>query len=397
MHVVRGERRERSGELPHDIRSPGPRADAEPERPRAPRVGLDRGHVLCELGRVRLGVGLPSAQAVLFVGEEHRSNRALRLQAQGPDQPDRLHRDRASGAVILRARSDVPRVQVSSDHDELVGLLGSLDLADHISGLRIGEGLARHRERDPNSVACNEKPLDQLGVLRRDRRRRNMGDAVFVPHRARMGKPQVGRREGADHHADRPYLRGRGGPGKPQPDGGSVPAIVAAVRVDPLVVEDDLPLGLVAQRFDLVEARHLDDLSGDSVRSGPVAHAERQDRHRMRHGGQDPAARVAANPVRHHRLLGADQVEAVALHLLHAPADRLLEILGAGEARTDAVGEPRQLAVGTVASESRVDDPLHRVGLGRSEQREHEACEHGDRNEVLHRSRMLTSTAEDPR
>jgi len=179
-----------------------------------------------------------------------------------------------------------------------------------------------------------------------------------------VGRPEVRGREGPDQHADRADAGGLRGTAVPKPHSGSVAAIRAAVREDLLVVEDDLPLRPVAERLDLLEARDLDDLGGDPFRRRRIAHAERHHDHRVLGGSEDFSVLHAADPVRHHNLLGPDAVDAVPPHLFLGPADRLLEVLRSGQSRADAIGQVGELPISTVAGETGGDEPLHRVVAG---------------------------------
>src|SRR5690349_19191754 len=87
--------------------------------------------------RVPLRVGARTTRAVLFVGPEDETNGPPRLDAELLHQPERLPRDHASHAVVRRARADVPRVDVTTEHDNLVRLLAAADLGDDIGGFDV--------------------------------------------------------------------------------------------------------------------------------------------------------------------------------------------------------------------------------------------------------------------
>ena len=72
-------------------------------------------------------------------------------------------RDRDPGAVVLRAGSDVPRVEVSADHDDLVGRLAPSDVADHVGRFaRRGGSCTTIVNGDRHGLARGEKAVDQL-------------------------------------------------------------------------------------------------------------------------------------------------------------------------------------------------------------------------------------------
>src|SRR5207244_2902631 len=88
-----------------------------------------------QLVLVNPGVLLGAVQALLLAGEEDEADRPLRPDRAPGDDAGRLEDDRAAGAVVRRAVAEVPRVEVGTDDDVLVGLLAAPDLADRVEHL----------------------------------------------------------------------------------------------------------------------------------------------------------------------------------------------------------------------------------------------------------------------
>ena len=150
------------------------RAAGEPEARRAEdaAVGLEHHHVVGELRPVALEVGASAGEAVLFVGEEHDAHRAARPQVELLHQPQRFPRHDAAAAVVCRAGADVPGIEVAADDDDFVGPLAAADLADDVRRVGIGQELGLHLQADADLRAAVLHALQALGVLDRDRGRR---------------------------------------------------------------------------------------------------------------------------------------------------------------------------------------------------------------------------------
>ncbi len=78
-----------------------------------------------DLGGVRVAVGAAAASAVLLVGPEHHANRPPRPEAKPLHQTHGLPRGHGAAAVVHRALSHVPRVDVSAEDHDLVGFLAA--------------------------------------------------------------------------------------------------------------------------------------------------------------------------------------------------------------------------------------------------------------------------------
>ena len=111
--------------------------DVEAQRMRRPGIALDRGRGAKEFGRVILGVGLAAGAAAFFVHPRNHSQSALRMQVKLLQNLGRFHRDHHAGAVVDCARAQIPRIEMSRDHDELFGMFAALQVGDDVvAGLR---------------------------------------------------------------------------------------------------------------------------------------------------------------------------------------------------------------------------------------------------------------------
>ncbi len=76
-------------------------------------VDLHRGKVIRDLLLMLLRVSFASGQSILFVHPGDDAKRPLRAQLKLLHQVRRLHRDRDAGAIIDRARAQIPGIQMT--------------------------------------------------------------------------------------------------------------------------------------------------------------------------------------------------------------------------------------------------------------------------------------------
>ena len=129
--------------------------------------------------RDRPGAG----EAVFLVGPQHDANRAPRLQLQSPEHGQSLHRGHAAGAVVLRALSYIPGIDVSADQHDLLGLLSPDDLTDHVGRGDFAVVGRLHVQLDHRRLAALLQAIEQGRGFDGNRRG---GDPVLlapVPHR----------------------------------------------------------------------------------------------------------------------------------------------------------------------------------------------------------------------
>ena len=188
---------------------------------------------------VRLGVGLATLRAFFFGGEEHRADRAARDQAQAPQRRQRLHDDRAAGAVVLRPFADVPRIDVRADDDDLVGQLAAAQLGEHIEGWRVGARAVFQNQVHRDRAARGEAG-QQLGVLDGQRGGRDLRSGPVV-HLPGVRRAEAGRRQRANERRDRAQRRRPRRPLDPVGDRLSVAGGCVSRAREGVVEEDDLP------------------------------------------------------------------------------------------------------------------------------------------------------------
>ena len=98
---------------------------------------------------------------------------------------DRFHGDRDAGTIIDCPGAEVPRVKMTRNNDDLLGVLAAFEIGNDIRAFGIGQGL---RRKNQLHFHCSfaRKRRDQIGVFRRHGGRRNFRDLIFV-----LGLPRV--------------------------------------------------------------------------------------------------------------------------------------------------------------------------------------------------------------
>ena len=112
-------------------------ASLEGDRPGAsgPHVLDQDGRNAVELRGVGLGVGQRPVTALLLTREEDESDRPPGPYADGLQRPGGLDDGHGAGPVVGGAGAEVPRIEVGTEDDQLVGLLPAHDLGDRIVDL----------------------------------------------------------------------------------------------------------------------------------------------------------------------------------------------------------------------------------------------------------------------
>src|SRR5215469_313102 len=114
-----------------------------------------------------LRVGIRAEQALLFSAPQGKANTAPWLLIERRDRPGHLQNHHRTGAVILRARSVIPRVKVSADKDPFVRLLTPANLRDHVMDLRWPWCEVQQFELD-RDWAVFERAPDELPIFHPD-------------------------------------------------------------------------------------------------------------------------------------------------------------------------------------------------------------------------------------
>src|SRR5882724_10865287 len=130
---------------------------------------------------------------VLFTGEEHEPDGALRLQARPGDDAGRLEGAHGAGAVVRGTGPEVPGVEVRADDDHLTRMLAATDLSD---GVPLRHGITSDRVRDAyrelRPRARLEQAIEQGIVLMCDgdlgKRQDAVGGAAHVEERMLLAR-----------------------------------------------------------------------------------------------------------------------------------------------------------------------------------------------------------------
>ena len=312
---------------------------------------------------MRIAIRIRAAAPHLLVHPPHHADRALRLEPELLDQPHRLPRGHESAAVVHRALTDIPRVDVAAEHDDLVWMLASAHLGHDVARVRIGEHVRLHRERHANGLTAILDAMQHVRILERDRGRRHvvrLGGRVAVAHRARVRCAQRVRRHRAHERRNRAVRRRRICAGEAIDHGLAVCVEGRLVRIEVVVEEHDLSLRLRRVRVQIREVVHHQNIGRDPARWGADAAAEAEHVERAAMRREQHRGFAAAHPVRHHHRLAVHVVEAVLLHLREDPVDRALETLRADGAIAEGVDELREPVPGGAVLERAIDELVGR-------------------------------------
>ena len=195
-----------------------------------------------------------------------------------------------------------------------------------------------------------------------------------------MRRAEAGGRERPHERACRPGFRCLGGPVRSQIDESAVAGRLPGRRAHRVVEEDDLALRAGAQRLQLGEGMHLDDVALDPVgrrarASAERGHGELQSGDAFR--GQKLGAFLAAHPVGNGGGLGV-RGYAVLLELLQGPGHRGFRSGRASQPRSHRIGQVLQPRVRDAVAQGGSDDPLgerRRVGCGDEEENCERHCD----------------------
>ena len=293
----------------------GPPSSANPGHAPRAAVGLDRGDVRGQLGRVGLRVGARAREAVLLVRERDDAKRAARPSRE-PARRGAPPRSRCRGPAPSSTAPvpEVPRIEVPAEERRSRSGFSRPGISPTtFAGLRVRERpRAESAKRTRTRLPSARRRWSEVGVGIRERRRRDLRDALLVADRARVRKSGVRRAHGTNEGAHGAQLRGaRGG----APADGNRRAVTRSVgaALHDLPDEDDLAFRLLAERVDALEGLGLDDVGLDPARGRPDAAAERAKREPERRGRDDLAGLLPALPVRHGDGFGVDVREALRL------------------------------------------------------------------------------------
>src|SRR6185369_10383061 len=144
-------------------------------------------------GRVPLGVGGRTARPVLFIRPQHEANRAARLDAELLHQPERLPGDHASNAIVRCARANVPRVEVSTEYDNLVRPLPTADLRDDVGRLDIALAATFERQMNAHLATARRDTCNAVRIFTGYGGGRDRGQIGLVRHAAGVRRSETDR------------------------------------------------------------------------------------------------------------------------------------------------------------------------------------------------------------
>jgi len=101
-----------------------------------PEICLAGHHDLTGFSFVGLSIG-GAAEIHLLGAEQDDTDRTAGSLRQAGDQPGGAEGDGDAGAVIGGARAEIPGIEMSTDQNDLIRTLCTLDLADDVPGRRV--------------------------------------------------------------------------------------------------------------------------------------------------------------------------------------------------------------------------------------------------------------------
>ena len=310
-----------------------------------------------------------AAQAVLLVGEEHAADGVLRHVAHGLEDAEDVHGFDAARAVVMRAGGDIPGVEVAAHGDDLLGMLGALQLAQHVERWGVLEPGGVDADLDLQRRVILEGGAELFGCKHAQGGGR---DARYV--RQVGGGPGVGdvvvrERERAGKNADGAILGGGGRAAVAGVAGLAVRTSGADVGWIHGPVEEDDP-ALHVGGLELVERVQLDDRGTQAVGRGgdgsPEGECgERDDLAFDTRGRQERDAFLRATfPVRYHHGLQFGAVGPLSGEEVAGPFGGTIELGRTGETAGKFLAQLAQLVVRRAADESGLIDPLEHQLIG---------------------------------
>jgi len=151
-----------------------------------PEVCLTGHHDLTGFFFVGLGIG-GAAEIHLLGAEQDDTDRAAGSLRQAGDQSGGGEGDGDTGAVIGSPGAEIPGIEMSTDENDLIRTLSTLDLADDVPGRRI---LLKPKVAAEAGSVPDPAPPTVRAARRRNgqRRRRNLRRAVLVFEGPGMGQ-----------------------------------------------------------------------------------------------------------------------------------------------------------------------------------------------------------------
>src|SRR5215216_3804500 len=96
-------------------------------------IGFHCDDVLRQLTPVRISIRECAIETELLIGPEYETNRSLWLDPKLLDESQRLPCSNTAACIIHRACPYIPRIEMTTDDDDLIRLFGSANFRDHIA------------------------------------------------------------------------------------------------------------------------------------------------------------------------------------------------------------------------------------------------------------------------
>src|ERR1700680_2838857 len=126
--------------------------EIKPEGMRGSTVAFDGRDVPWQLVRMDLSVGVASRSSRLFVHPGDNPDCPLRAQVKHLKKFRRLHGNDHARAIVDRTGAEIPRVEMSGDHHDLLRMFAALQIGDHVVACTVGQLLWSEREMHTGSA-----------------------------------------------------------------------------------------------------------------------------------------------------------------------------------------------------------------------------------------------------
>src|ERR1700724_2649843 len=120
--------------------------DIKAQGMRGSTVAFDGGDVPWKLVRMDLCVGVASRSPSLFVHPGDNPDCPLRAQVKHLKKFRRFHGNDHASAIVDGTGAEIPRVEMSGDHHDLLWMFAALQIGDHIVAGNVGQLLWSERE-----------------------------------------------------------------------------------------------------------------------------------------------------------------------------------------------------------------------------------------------------------
>ncbi len=106
-------------------------------------IAFYRGHMVAELAAVGLGISGLTTAGVLFIHPGDDTNGSFGMQIELVNQVRGFHSYSDAGGIVDGATAQVPGIQVTGNHDNLLRMFRTLDIGDNVVAQNRRSGLRR--------------------------------------------------------------------------------------------------------------------------------------------------------------------------------------------------------------------------------------------------------------